>query len=147
MKKLYVFALLSTILMMMLLVPLSDPARADTQTGTIYGYTYQYIGWDIYPVAYVVVTAGTQQDISDLNGYYELTNLPLNQVLEVRASKPGYSNITFNVVLTPEQPSAEVDFILAFHFVSAQLAQQYQQYQSMLKMKTGLGIKVATTYK
>ena len=81
-------------------------------TGRIYGYTNQIIDWEIRPVPFALVMAGSELDISDIYGYYELNDLPLGEVIEVKADKIGYNEMSVFIELTVEEPEAEVNFLL-----------------------------------
>jgi len=81
-------------------------------TGRIYGYTNQIIDWEIRPVPFTLVTAGSKFDISDIYGYFELNDLPLGEVYEVKANKIGYNEMSVFIELTVEEPEAEVNFLL-----------------------------------
>ena len=81
-------------------------------TGRIYGYTNQIIDWEIRPVPFTLVTAGGKYDISDIYGYFELNDLPLGEVYEVKANKIGYNEMSVFIELTVEEPEAEVNFLL-----------------------------------
>ena len=81
-------------------------------TGRIYGYTNQIIDWEIRPVPFTLVTAGCEYDISDIYGYFELNDLPLGEVYEVKANKIGYNEMSVFIELTVEEPEAEVNFLL-----------------------------------
>jgi len=80
--------------------------------GRIYGYTYQIIGWETLPAPFTHIQAGEAQDISDIYGYYELNNLPLNEVYELKANKFGYEEVSVFVELTSEMPEVELNLLL-----------------------------------
>ena len=83
-----------------------------SDNGCIYGYTYQTIGWETFPTPFVHVQAGGKHDISDIFGYYELNDLPLDHVYELKASKFGYEEGEIFVELTSEDPASEVNLLL-----------------------------------
>jgi len=92
--------------------------------GCIYGYTYQIIGWETRPTPFVHVQAGGKHDISDIFGYYELNDLPLNQVYELKANKLGYGEVYVSVELTSEEPVLEVNLLLTLKDTSQPLTQK-----------------------
>jgi hypothetical protein len=98
-----------------------------TNVGRIYGYTYQIIGWETLPAPFVLVQAGSEQDISNIFGYYELNDLPLGQVYEVTANKFGYEEATVTVELSYEEPEVEVNFLLTLKDIS-----QYSLYEQTM---------------
>ena len=98
-----------------------------TNVGRIYGYTYQIIGWETLPAPFVLVQAGSEQDISNIFGYYELNDLPLGQVYEVTANKFGYEEATVTVELSYEEPEVEVNFLLTLKDIS-----QYSLYEQIM---------------
>jgi len=91
-----------------------------SDNGCIYGYTYQTIGWETFPTPFVHVQAGGKHDISDIFGYYELNDLPLNQVYELTANKVGYVGEHVTVELTSEEPEVEVNILLTLKNSSPQ---------------------------
>ena len=91
-----------------------------SDNGRIYGYTYQTIGWETFPTPFVHVQAGGKHDISDIFGYYELNDLPLNQVYELTANKVGYVGEHVTVELTSEEPEVEVNILLTLKNSSPQ---------------------------
>lgn len=99
----------------------------DPDVGRIYGYTYQTVGWETLPAPFVLVQAGSEQDISNIFGYYELNDLPLGQVYEVTANKFGYEEATVTVELSYEEPEVEVNFLLTLKDIS-----QYSLYEQIM---------------
>ena len=91
-----------------------------SDNGRIYGYTYQTIGWETFPTPFVHVQAGGKHDISDIFGYYELNDLPLNQVYELTANKVVYVGEHVTVELTSEEPEVEVKILLTLKNSSPQ---------------------------
>ena len=95
-----------------------------SEDGCIYGYTYQIIGWETFPTPFVHVQAGGKHDISDIFGYYELNDLPLDHVYELKASKFGYEEgeifVELTVELTSEEPEVEVNILLTLKNSSPQ---------------------------
>ena len=92
--------------------------------GCIYGYTYQIIGWETLPTPFVHLQTGGRHDISDIFGYYELNDLPLNQVYELKANKLGYEEVYASVELTSEEPVLEVNLLLTLKDTSQPLTQK-----------------------
>ena len=107
----------------------------DPNTGRIYGYTNQIIGWEILPVPFALVTAGCEYDISDIYGYFELNDLPLGEVYEVKANKIGYNEISVFIELTVEEPEVEVNFLLTL--IDAYSAGQLEREESTLSYVMG----------
>jgi len=102
--------------------------KEEPNIGRIYGTTYQIIGWETFPTPFVIVQAGSQIDISDIFGFYELTNLPLDQVYELKANKIGYEEENFFVELTSEQPEVEVNIMMTLKGTSfTEFNQKYMQ--------------------
>lgn len=99
----------------------------DPDVGRIYGYTYQIMGWETLPAPFVLVQAGSEQDISNIFGYYELNDLPLGQVYEVTANKFGYEEANVTVELSYEEPEVEVNFLLTLKDIS-----QYSFYEQTM---------------
>ena len=91
-----------------------NPTRGDEESdnGSIYGYTYQTSGWQTYPIPFVHVAINGNHCISDLYGYYEISELPINQVLEINAYKFGYETACISIELTYDKPDREVDIQL-----------------------------------
>ena len=88
--------------------------------GCIYGYTYQIIGWETLPTPFVHLQTGGRHDISDIFGYYELNDLPLDHVYELKANKLGYEEVYVSVELTSEEPVLEVNLLLTLKDTSSQ---------------------------
>lgn len=99
----------------------------DPDVGRIYGYTYQIVGWETLPAPFVLVQAGSEQDISNIFGYYELNDLPLGQIYEVTANKFGYEEEHIWVELSYEEPEVEVNFLLTLKDIS-----QYSLYEQTM---------------
>lgn len=96
--------------------------------GRIYGETHQIVGWQIVPVPFVLVHAGSSQDISNVAGYYELTNLEIGQTYEVIANKFGYEQTHSFVEITHEEPEVELNILLTLNDTSKiQLVEQQMQ--------------------
>ena len=113
MKKTLLLLVISLIFFTTLSLTFSEISSSDNpDVGRIYGCTYQIIGWETLPAPFVLVQAGSEQDISNIFGYYELNNLPLGQVYEVTAYKFGYEVENFMVELSYEEPEVEVNFML-----------------------------------
>jgi hypothetical protein len=91
-----------------------NPTRGDEEfdNGRIYGYTYQTSGWQTYTTPFVHVEIDGNHRISDLSGYYEINELPINQVLEINAYKFGYETVCISIELTFDKPDREVDIQL-----------------------------------
>jgi len=89
-----------------------------SDVGCIYGYTYQIIGWETLPTPFVHVQAGGKHDISDIFGYYELNDLPLDQVYELKANKLGYEEVCVFVELIIEEPEVEINLLLTLKDIS-----------------------------
>ena len=104
-------------------VTLHDTTRGDegSDVGRIYGYTYQIIGWETFPAPFTHIQAGGVHDISDIYGYYELNNLPLDDVYELKANKLGYEEVSVFVELTIEEPDAEINLLLTLKDTSQQI--------------------------
>ena len=92
--------------------------------GCIYGYTYQIIGWETLPTPFVHLQTGGRHDISDIFGYYELNDLPLDHVYELKANKLGYEEVYVSVELTSEEPVLEVNLLLTLKDTSQPLTQK-----------------------
>ncbi len=103
-------------------VTFHDTTRGDggSDVGRIYGYTYQIIGWETFPAPFTHIQAGGVQDISDIYGYYELNDLPLNRTYELKANKLGYEEVTVFVELTLEELEVEINLLLTLKDISPQ---------------------------
>ncbi len=103
-------------------VTFHDTTRGDegSDVGRIYGYTYQTIGWETFPAPFTRIQAGDGHDISDIYGYYELKNLPLDEVYELKANKLGYEGVSVFVELTLEEPEVEINLLLTLKDTSQQ---------------------------
>jgi len=86
--------------------------QPDDGYGAVIGHIYYRDGWGVYPLALAYVQAGGQHDFSGMFGYYEIDDLPLDQVYQVSASKTGYITEYDTVELTEANPVAVVDLIL-----------------------------------
>ena len=95
-------------------VTFHDITRGDggPDVGRIYGHTYQIIGWETCPAPFTHIQAGGIHDISDIYGYYELNDLPLDSVYELKANKLGYEKVTVFVELTLEEMEVEISLLL-----------------------------------
>lgn len=92
--------------------PLSEGSFVET--GTIYGYTYQVVGWDIHPIPYAIISSEDHTTVSNILGYYSLSNLTFDHEYMVTASKCFYKSDSSLVILHKDQPSKEVNFLLIF---------------------------------
>lgn len=86
--------------------------QPDDGYGAIIGHIYYRDGWGVYPLAFAYVQAGGQHDYSSVFGYYEIDDLPLDQIYQVSASKTGYITAYDSVELTEANPVAVVDLVL-----------------------------------
>jgi len=104
-------------------VTFNDTTRGDggSDVGRIYGYTYQIIGWETFPAPFTHLQAGGIQDISDIYGYYELNDLPLDHVYELKANKLGYEEVSVFVELTLEEMEVEISLLLTLKDTSQQM--------------------------
>ena len=100
-------------LLILVLTPYNTTGEQE-QTGSIYGITYQIIGWEVIPVPFAYIESENGHTISNLWGYYELSNLTFNHCYEIEASKLGYKSDSVLVELTDNNPSEEINFLLIF---------------------------------
>ena len=114
MKRVLTILIIGLIFFTTFFVTFHNTTRGDegSDVGRIYGYTYQIIGWEAFPVPFVHVQAGGKHDISDIYGYYELNDLPLDQVYELKANKLGYEEVCVFVELALEEPEVEANLLL-----------------------------------
>lgn len=104
-------------------VTFNDTTRGDegSDFGRIFGYTSRIIGWETFPAPFVHMQAGGIHDISDIYGYYELNDLPLDHVYELKANKLGYEEVRVFVELTSEAPDVEINLLLSLKDTSQQI--------------------------
>jgi len=123
MKRIITIMIIGLMVFTTFFVAYPDIIRGDegSNVGRIYGYTYQIIGWETLPAPFTNIQAGEAQDISDIYGYYELNNLPLNDVYELKANKFGYEEVSVFVELTSEMPEVELNILLTLKDKSRQI--------------------------
>lgn len=88
--------------------------KTETTTGTIYGYTYQMIGWQVSPVSLVMVKLDNNYKLTDINGYYEFRFLSTGKTYNISVSKLLYIPQSYQITLTTDNPTAQVDFLLEY---------------------------------
>ncbi len=82
--------------------------------GSIYGYIeYYFLQWAIHtPIAFALVDAEIKSTRSNIIGYYELKDLPINQSYTVTVTARGYKSKSIDVHLTSERPNEMINFYL-----------------------------------
>jgi len=114
MKKTFTLMIIGLIFITTFSITLHSTSLGDDgpNDGCIYGYTYQTSGWQSYPAPFVHIEIEGKHCISDLYGYYEINELPLDQDLDVNAHKFGYEDVCISIELTFDDPEREVDLQL-----------------------------------
>jgi len=122
MKRVFTILIIGVLFFTTFFVIFLDTTRGDegSNVGRIYGYTYQIIGWETFPAPFSYIQAGGAHDISDIYGYYELKNLALNEVYELKVNKIGYEGVSIFVELTIEEPEVNIDLLLTLKDISQQ---------------------------
>ncbi len=123
MKRVLTILIIGLIFFATFFMTFHDTTRGDegSDVGRIYGYTYQIIGWETFPAPLTYIQGGGIHDISDIYGYYELNDLPLDGVYELKANKLGYEEISVFVELTLEEPEVEINLLLTLKDISQQI--------------------------
>ena len=99
------------IVLLFVLITISYPGAADTQTGQISGTTSYAEGWGVYSLPFTTVSTTGLFDISNIYGEYVIDNVPLG-TRTVTARKTGFESVSFTVELTESHPFAHIDFVL-----------------------------------
>ncbi len=95
---------------------LTKEAENDGESafGSIYGHVYSTRGWSGFNVPFALVRIGSGLAISNLNGYYEKNNLPLDQEYVIRAYAIGYySSEPVTIKLSSDNPNRKCNIYMA----------------------------------
>ncbi len=86
------------------IIDFNHKSKEIKNNGKIYGHTVKYSSGSWNPISYVKVKANYKITISAMDGYYTISDLPLNEEIKITASKFGYFSDTKTVTLTDENP-------------------------------------------